>query len=190
MASPTNNAAAARPVASGVKRSADEITTTARTFQSPPKQPKTDTNWTHAANIEDIIIEAYDNGHFHTHGWSFLRIARGAQFIEPAKFKSCLQLFDAVATDDDRLKLSKDLDESQVRDVAMLIADKAMKMLLLLEGKSDGEGSRCTHGYTGVGKRVRSIKTHKLGLSSFDKHTTLKKAIEKGAEMEGDIELE
>jgi hypothetical protein len=70
------------------------------------------------------------------------------------------------------------LNATELHDLAVHIAQTGMQKLLKLE--SQPTAGRYTRGYTGVGKRVRAIKT-KLNVSPEDKHTTLLEAIRHGA---------
>jgi hypothetical protein len=127
-------------------------------------------------STEDIVINAYHKRHFIPGGeWTFSTISRDIQFTDKAKFRSCLQLFEVVATDADKRALEEpNLNATEVRDLAVRIAESGMQKLLELEDQPNP--GRYTRGYTGVGKRVRVIKT-KLNVSPDDKNTTLFEAM-------------
>jgi hypothetical protein len=167
--------------ASGAKRSADNTSKT-----KPPASKRLVENYnfqslhSQGTNTEDIITNAYYKQHFSPGGeWTFGTISRDAQFTDNAKFRSCLQLFEVVATDADKRALEEpNLNATELHDLAVRIAQTGMQKLLELEGQPTV--GRYTRGYTGVGKRVRAIKT-KLNVSPEDKHTTLLEAIRHGA---------
>lgn len=167
--------------AGGAKRPADNTSTT-----QPPASKRLVENYnfqtlhSQGTSTEDIIINAYHKRHFIPGGeWTFSTISRDIQFTDKAKFRSCLQLFEVVATDADKRALEEpNLNATEVRDLAVRIAESGMQKLLKLEDQP--KPGRYTRGYTGVGKRVRAIKT-KLNVSPDDKNTTLFEAMRHAA---------
>jgi hypothetical protein len=93
--------------AGGAKRSADNTSTT-----KPPASKRLVENYnfqslhSQGTNTKDIITNAYYKQHFSPGGeWTFGTISRDAQFTDNSKFRSCLQLFEVVATDADKRAL-------------------------------------------------------------------------------------
>lgn len=118
--------------------------------------------------IEDIITSAYGTKGFKS-GVSFLELLLPFRFKDKPKFKHCLELFDAVATDEQcEILGTPNLDKTSLEGVANAIADACMDQLDKWEGNS-GRG-RKRKGYSGVGMRVSALKTkfqHDYGSKSL-----------------------
>jgi hypothetical protein len=107
--------------------------------------------------IQDIITNAY-----RTEGYkspvAFRELLRPFRFKDNSKFKHCLDLFDAVATDEQCEILGKPgLDKTALQGVANAIADACMDQLDNWEGNV--KRGKQKKGYAGVGTRVSGLKT-------------------------------
>lgn len=123
------------------------------------------------SNLEGIIQSAYLSGRFKS-TVSFTEDVMGipGRFKDKTKYKSCLVLFQAVATQGQRAQLAQpNLTMEELDTVAREIADACMARLRQLEG---GPKPRATKGYTGVGARVASVKRLYPTLSNADGRQT------------------
>lgn len=106
--------------------------------------------------LKSIIVEAYHNGCFQP-DVSFTpgRMMRPARFTEKKKYEYCLQLFNAVVTEDHITSLNNpELNLTDVKDVAAAISQACLERLQELDPK---KSNKVTDGYTGVGLRVQKI---------------------------------
>lgn len=177
----TETAAAECGISAGVKRN----NPSSATAENPTKRYKTIVgNFNHQRqhsgdnSLESIIVDAYHNHHFKPGGeWSF-RTIRGdvSRFKDNAKFGRCLELFEVVATDEQKRQLEDaNLDATEVLQAAVDIAECSMKKLLELEDKP--KTGKQTRGYTGVGARVTAVMTGKFKITTRSEKTTLAEAI-------------
>ena len=84
--------------------------------------------------LQDIITYAYNNNHFKSGAVSFAGLLRPHRFLDNAKFKHCLDLFDVVATEEQFTTLkTADLDATVVENVANTIKDSCLAQLVLWE---------------------------------------------------------
>ena len=110
-------------------------------------------------SLASIIVAGYDNGYFQ-HGVSFTpeRMRKPFRFSDAAKYNHCMDLFEAVVSEEQRLQLIKpSLPLLDLNDVAHEISEACIERLCQLEGKRRRASMR--PGYTGVGLRVQKIKT-------------------------------
>ena len=112
--------------------------------------------------LADIIAGAHKSKQLHD-GFAFSGLKRPDRFKDNAKFNHCLDLLDAVATDDDKKALcAKDANDTDIFDVATRIARNALDLLNRLEG-AVGDGNNQV-GYAGVGRRAQILKSkHGIG---------------------------
>ena len=151
-----------------VPASATAKTTTASTQQQSSKRSKkantlennyNDTNadgTNTGTTIDDIIQVAYQKGAFKS-AVKFKGIERPTQFdTHKEKYNHCLDLFEAVVTDEQRNELARDdLTLEQIINVSNSIGDACLVRLTELEGVAKPKAGR---GYSGVGARVQTMK--------------------------------
>ena len=106
--------------------------------------------------IDDIIQVAYQKGAFKS-AVKFKGIERPTQFdTHKEKYNHCLDLFEAVVTDEQRNELARDdLTLEQIINVSNSIGDACLVRLTELEGVAKPKAGR---GYSGVGARVQTMK--------------------------------
>lgn len=107
-------------------------------------------------SLRSIVVEAYRDRCFQP-DVSFTpgRMKRPARFTEKKKYEYCLQLFNAVVTEDHITSLNNpELNLTDVENVAAAISKACLERLQELDPK---KSNKVTDGYTGVGLRVQKI---------------------------------